>query len=598
MIESGDNGNADRIVMKDLDRAQVAVARAGNDLLLRIAGANDRLTIRDFFAEASAVVEQFDFKDIRLAADDLRAALLIGTAGDDDLRGYATDDRLAGGAGNDRLDGGDGSDTYAFAAGDGRDTIADSGAHGQDVIRFGAGIVPADIEITRNESDLLLLVRGTGERVIVQSWFGDTGPGIESVAFRDGTVWSAMDLTARALAPATPGTGDDFLSGSNAGEAIDGLAGNDEIHALAGDDQLAGGTGDDLLSGGSGNDTYFYQLSDGSDVIVDEGSGDTDILSLGEGIDPGQVGIRRDASNLYVRLPDGETITVENWYGDAANRLAAVRFDDGTTWEAEGLDALANAATDGDDFIVGGAQDDAIDGRSGDDIIQGREGNDVLAGGRGADRLDGGSGDDVYRFNAGDGVDRIVDVAGVDRLVFGAGIAPRDIQVFADPAGAVVLQRHGSGDLLRITATVTKQWSGIVATPVIERIEFADGTAWTANNVAAYAMSAPTTGSDTLRGSDRSEIIDGLGGNDYATGGQGDDSYVLKRGYGQLTISDAGGHGDALLFGDGITPDDVIARRDSNSLILEVAGTQDRVILPASAFRMARHGKRRTSLPA
>jgi len=254
-----------------------------------------------------------------------------------------------------------------------------------------------------------------------------------------------------------------------------------------------------------------------------------------------------------------------------------VRFDDGTTWEAESLDALANAATDGDDFIVGGATDDAIDGRSGDDIIQGREGNDVLAGGRGADRLDGGSDDDVYRFNAGDGVDRIVDVAGVDRLVFGAGIAPRDIQVFADPAGAVVLQRHGSGDLLRITATVTKQWSGIVATPVIERIEFADGTAWTANNVAAYAMSAPTTGSDTLRGSDRSEIIDGLGGNDYATGGQGDDSYVLKRGYGQLTISDAGGHGDALLFGDGITPDDVIARRDSNSLILEVAGTQDRV---------------------
>lgn len=170
-----------------------------------------------------------------------------------------------------------------------------------------------------------------------------------------------------------------------------------------------------------------------------------------------------------------------------------------------------------------------------------------------------------------------MDVDGYDRIEFGDGIAPEEIQVFADPNGAIVLQRYGTEDRIRIAAKVTNQWGDISVTPVIESFEFADGTVWTADDVAAYAMSAPTTGSDSLRGSDRPEIIDGLGGNDYAAGGQGDDSYVFKPGYGQLTINDSDGYSDALIFGDGIAPDDLVVRRDYDSLILEVTGTEDRV---------------------
>ncbi|MDO9190961.1 MAG: calcium-binding protein, partial [Sulfurimicrobium sp.] len=552
-------------------------ARVGNDLLVQIANTDDRLTIRGFFADERAAVEFFDFNDANLTAEELRASLLLGTAGDDNILGYATDDLLSGGAGNDRLDGSGGSDNYTFALGDGSDIIADSGTDGEDTIRFSANVLPADVAVTRSESDLLLVVRGTGERVIIEGWFGNAGPAIESVVFEDGTVWSPAELTAWASTPVTPSADDDFIVGSDAGDVIDALAGNDEIHALAGDDQLTGGTGNDRLSGGSGNDTYIYQQGDGSDVIAGEGRDGTDILSLGGGIDPDQVVVKRDAAHLYLQLPDGETITIENWFGDAANRLATVQFADGTAWNTDDLEALANTPTDGDDFIVGGMSDDFIDGLSGDDAIQGQEGNDILAGGTGSDRLDGGSGDDVYVFNAGDGSDRIVDADGYDSIQFGEGITPEEVQVFADPNGAIVLQRYGPDDRILISATVTNQWGDISVKPVIESFEFADGTIWTADDVAAYAMSAPTTGGDSLQGSDRPEIIDGLGGSDYVAGGLGDDRYVFKPGYGQLTINDSDGNSDALIFGDGIAPDDLTVRRDYDSLILEVTGTEDRV---------------------
>ncbi|MEO1766759.1 putative Ig domain-containing protein [Thiobacter aerophilum] len=579
VVESDDIGNADRIVMEGY-RDEVRFERAGDDLLVRIADTEDRLTIRRFFADEAAVVEFFDFSDGSLSADEVRAGLLLGTEGNDHIIGYATDDTLSGGTGNDRLDGGDGSDTYVFARGDGRDVIADSGTAGEDVIRFDADILPADVAVTRNESDLLLVLRGSGERVIVEGWFGNTGPSIESVVFADGTVWSPAELTAWALAPVAPSGGDAFLVGSDADDVIEAGAGNDEIHALAGNDVLSGGPGNDLLSGGSGDDTYEYALGDGSDIIADEGRGDTDSLSLGEGIGPEQVVVKRDAANLYLQLPDGETITVENWFGDAANRLGAVQFADGTTWDAEAIATLANTPSDGDDFIMGGSADEFIDGLAGNDVIQGLDGNDSLVGGTGSDLLDGGRGDDVYVFNAGDGSDRIVDVEGHDRLRFGEGIAPEDLQVFADADGAIVLQRYGTEDRVRIPAKVSNQWGDISVRPLIEAIEFADGSTWTADDVTGYAMTKPTTGTDWLRGSDRSEIIDGLGGSDYASGGLGDDRYVFKPGYGQLTIRDDdwnNGGGDALIFGEGIAPDDLVVRREYDSLILEVAGTDDRV---------------------
>ncbi|HMW18189.1 MAG TPA: Ig-like domain-containing protein [Accumulibacter sp.] len=578
VVESGGIGNADRLVMEGLSRDEVRFVRAENDLQALIVDTDDRLNVVNFFADETAVVESWQFDDGLLSAEELRTALLSGSPDADDILGYATDDRLSGGAGDDRLDGGDGSDTYVFSRGDGHDTIADSGANGSDVIRFGADIRQADLAVTLGEADLLLVVRGTGDRVIIADWFGSAGPSIESVAFADGTVWSQADLAA--WVSASSGGDDEFIVGSAADDVIDAQAGNDEVHALAGNDQLIGGLGDDRLVGGSGNDVYIYRQGEGNDVIADEGMNDSDILSLGEGIAPVGLAVRRDDAHLYLTLPDGATITLENWFTDEANRLAGVRFIDGTTWTAETLEALANTPTDGDDFIVGGPGNDSFDGRSGDDLIQGLDGQDTLAGGAGSDRLDGGRGNDVYLFQAGDGADSILDVDGDDRLRFGSGIAPADIQVFVDLSGAILLQGYGTDDRVRLPASIT-QWNGVQAWSLIETVEFTDGTVWTVNDMASYAKPAPTTGQDSLQGSARSEILDGLGGGDYASGGRGDDRYIFKPGYGRLSITDYDttiGNRDALIFGAGISPDDLIVRRDGyGDLILDISGTGDSV---------------------
>ncbi|MEF8735243.1 MAG: calcium-binding protein [Candidatus Accumulibacter necessarius] len=107
--------------------ADVAVARAGNDLVVSFAGApGDGVRISDFFDDAfsdlgfNRQIEQFAFADGSIwSATAIRAKVLVPTSGDDEITGYlgseslsglAGDDTIAGGAGNDTLSGGDGTD--------------------------------------------------------------------------------------------------------------------------------------------------------------------------------------------------------------------------------------------------------------------------------------------------------------------------------------------------------------------------------------------------------------------------------------------------------------------------------------------------------
>ncbi|WP_300451935.1 putative Ig domain-containing protein, partial [Accumulibacter sp.] len=584
--EYNEIGNSDRVWLESLRPEQVRFRRQGDDLRLEIVDADDTLTIANFFVDETAVIERFIFTEnyaivAEWTVDDVRRSALIGGAGDDVLSGTAADDTLAGRGGDDALDGGDGSDTYEFARGDGRDTLFDSGASGIDRIRLGAGIAPSDLAVTRTENDLLLILRDSGERLTITGWYGADGPTIEAVDFADGTTWSAADLESLAATPAAAGEGADFLAGTAAGEALSGLGGNDELYGLAGDDTLDGGAGDDLLAGGSGDDSYRYAPGDGADRIDDGGADDHDVLELAAGIGPDDVRVTRNASDLFLFLPDGGRLTVAGAYRSEANRLAAVRFADGGEWLADDLARLAAQPSDSADYLVGSEADDVLHALAGDDELQAGDGNDELAGGPGNDALDGGAGDDVYLFQAGDGADRISDAAGTDTLRFGAGMRPEDWQIFADEStGEILLQRHGSGDRLHIPASFREPWGGAVVKPVLEHVEFADGTVWSGRDFATYAMPLPSSGPDHLVGSPRAEILDGLGGGDEAAGGAGDDRYVFRPGYGTLTIRDEdsrAGNVDTVLFGEGLSPADVIVRAESPDLIVEFGGGTDRL---------------------
>ncbi|WP_437891910.1 calcium-binding protein, partial [Phytobacter sp. V91] len=76
---------------------------------------------------------------------------LYGGEGNDVLEGGNGNDVIVGGTGNDTLQGGYGSDTYLFNAGDGQDTFYENSTNSGDVdvLRFGEGIRPEDIRLTR-----------------------------------------------------------------------------------------------------------------------------------------------------------------------------------------------------------------------------------------------------------------------------------------------------------------------------------------------------------------------------------------------------------------------------------------------------------------
>jgi Ca2+-binding RTX toxin-like protein len=148
-----------------------------------------------------------------------------------------------------------------------------------------------------------------------------------------------------------------------------------------------------------------------------------------------------------------------------------------------GIEATTGNA--GNDILRGGDGADTLSGMAGNDDIYGNGGADVMAGGTGDDYMQGGMGNDVYQFNLGDGQDVIFDIdyttGNVDTLRFGAGISAGDITV-KNSGYDLVLSINGSNEQVLI-----QNWGG-GSIYHIERIEFADGSAWDAANDAVFEM--------------------------------------------------------------------------------------------------------------
>ena len=193
----------------------------------------------------------------------------IDYAGDDIIVGTNVNDMLNGEFGNDTLQGGQGNDIYFFNLGDGQDTIAESS--GTDKVVFGEGIAEEDIVVTRDQWNLYLTNKKSGDRINVQSFFGNTSYQIEEVEFADGSRWSVADLIEKARHYygtdgndsisaydsywRAPVSGNDELYGGAGDDTLSGNGGNDGLYGESGNDALYGGNGADTLVGGTGNDT-------------------------------------------------------------------------------------------------------------------------------------------------------------------------------------------------------------------------------------------------------------------------------------------------------------------------------------------------------
>ncbi len=563
-----DLAGTDRLEIRGYTPADMTVSRPvadRADLLLSFAGTDDEILLK---LGVNRGIDTVSFGDgTELTRDDLEtAALGAGTAFDDAIVGGASNDTLDGGAGNDALSGKAGADTYVFARGYGRDVIEDAGLSSDENRLLVRDYGPQDVSVLSfaDRPDDLILRFGGGDEVVVRGGLNPGLPGIASIVFEDGTIWT-MDVVTARLASPQPTDADDLVEGTAESDELDGKGGDDTILAGGGADTLAGGAGRDYVSGGDGSDSYVFRRGDGDDMIDDNGFGDTDRLSI-EGYTPGEATFARGGAggDLVITFAGtDDRITIRNGLaGDSQDGIEEIAFAEGTVLDADAVraSALAAEATAGDDRVVG--FDTA----------------DELTGGAGSDFLSGGDGSDNYNFARGDGTADILDKGSfdTDRLTI-EGYAPDEARL-ARFGRDLVLTFDGTDDRIVIRDTL----EGSVNNQ-IEQIAFADGTVWFVADVRARVLSdAATAAGDSILGFDASsDVIAGGAGADFLSGGDRSDTYWFARGDGNDVIDEAGFADTDILHIAGYAASETILERagTGDDLLVRFTGTTDTVLV-------------------
>ncbi len=607
IIESGTESDQwDDVIILDqgITPDMVTISYDGCDLYLKINGTNDQILVQNHFLNDGVFNANSHMIDGIQFADgtywdyvQIKNQALMGGPGNDSIQGYSTSDILHGGPGNDTLNGNAGSDTYVFGLGDGQDVInnTDQGyTSSTDILQFEEGITPDMVALRRGldaynnlTNDLYVEINGTTDQVELQNFFTNDGNdqyAIDAIAFHDGSTWSRetikqMILSGGAGSDKIQGYAtDDILHGNDGDDYLYGLAGNDTLHGGSGNDYMYGGPGNNIMYGGEGNDyiegnsnssgtgNNLLSGGDGDDNLrgnrndtLDGGAGNDYLNTEGTilfGIGDGQEGVNIWYTTSTARIPrivldpgiTPDMVTIlgnqgleddlfikingtsdQIWipgyfaYQNSPDNLwpYLIQFADGTTWDSTAINqraiiTLYRQGTYNDDTIQGVETNDVINGLQGRDALYGNGGDDVLYGNIGRDNLYGGEGNDT--LDGGADIDALYGGNGNDLLKGGA----------ADD----FLQ----GD------------SG-------------DDTLYGEND------------NDNLTGGDGNDMLIGGLGNDTLNGGTGSDTYYYNLGDGNDTINNydtSAGRNDVLVFGQGITPEDIVLSASGTHLNISV----------------------------
>ena len=547
---------------------------------------------------------------------------LVGGAQDDSLTVRAEDARavVSGGRGVDTINlFGTGGTTVLFRAGDGEDLVANWAAArtGQNQLLLSAGLDLSKARLVAVESpeapDAFAIDFGVDNTRIKFSLDHSrltqgAGP-FDLITQSDGASLSWSELVARGVLIESPDGAD--VIGSDAADEYRGAATAKVVVTGAGDDRITAGSGAEALDPGSGNDVLTFGPGFGVDAVNCSTAlaTDRDVVAL-TGVSENQLAFVRAGDDLYVRsLATLDLLRLKGFY--AASASPQIALDGGTVYTKATLPLSSSAAlmTNGDDAITFGDEDDTVDALDGNDAIYGAGGNDHLLGGTGDDRLEGGdgrdsldggvgndvlvggSGADCYAFAVGGGADTIHDAAqdssdvSTDELRL-TGVVSSGITVSRD-GNDLIVSIKGTSDSVRIQGEMDE----LDPNNTIERIQF-DDTVWDIDTIKAKLF-AWTDGNDSItgdssgnriNGGDGSDTLIGLGGADTLTGGRGSDLlrggdgadvYVIEYPpYGDYSDSDTidnvdsdslGSNPDTLVFGPGISPDDVAIDRISAS---------------------------------
>ena len=431
----------------------------------------------------------------------------------DVIQGRDTANNISGGGGNDLLSGG-GSDDV-IDGGDGDDFIG--GGAGRDTIRGGAG------------NDWIM---GSGIGTIVgrPARTDATPPTIDyGTEFTRGLGWVTFGFEFGA--EHWSGVIQDTVP-NDAGNIIDGGAGDDQIFAGSGDDLVHGGADHDDVEGLAGDDTLFGD--DGADYLWGDGAntlGAADYVSAAEHGDDtldGGAGADRLVGQGGSDTLFGGTGN-DILYGDSP-------LDSALYWESIPNSATGNDYLDGEagnDWLEGGGKDDVLYGGDGDDILVGDtadaghsasiRGNDILDGGAGNDQLFGGALSDTLLGGDGDDI-----LHGDDAINKTAGVDQGD-DYLDGGAGNDTLIGGGGSDILIGGAGNDFLFGDAADTPDIfqgnDSLDGGDGDDFLSGGGGADTLLGGA-GNDTLEGDAGNDRLDGGAGNDTLRGGAGDDTLI------------------------------------------------------------------------
>jgi Ca2+-binding RTX toxin-like protein len=357
-----------------------------------------------------------------------RRAKIVGTDGDDRLRGTPKrdviwgglgDDEIVASLGNDLVCGGPGSDL--LHGGRGNDKV-DGGPGSADIVvgdlgddeLFGG---PGDADEVAGSLGIDIINGGPGSSDLVHGDYGydriDGGSGGGDIASYATDVASEKGAGVWVSLPTHKARGDghdrifraesiegsafrDVLIGDPRGNSIDGGPGDDKIFAGKGSNQLDGGQGIDGCKGGpvrvscgkekAPNGSSYVELDrtpgGGGGLLVVGGNGDDDIT------------VAFDERSSVFALTAGKGIALGPGCARPGRDLkqALCPVDDHARW------LMADLGPGDDSFRVegslAGAQNVRIAGGPGDDTLRGGPEDDLIEAGEGADRLYGEAGAD------------------------------------------------------------------------------------------------------------------------------------------------------------------------------------------------------------
>ncbi|WP_321395894.1 tandem-95 repeat protein [Emcibacter sp.] len=564
--------DADRVIFKDVYADEVTFSRDGGslNLVITINETGETVTLRNQFDGFNTgvfgvirfdMIEYVEFADgTFLNAFEIQDLLLEEgkTDGNDVIYGFFSADVLDGGLGDDFLAGGDGGDTYIFNPGYGHDTISDYQESvlddAPDRVVFGDGFTVADLRVGRNGNTAILTFEGHADELTVNGMYGQYGDyRVEEFEFFDGTILNWEDIQDLYLLQQKT-DGDDVIDGFSTTE-----------------DTLDGGLGNDTLLGDARSDTYIFGRGYGQDVVYDNDHnntfGGTDKISFGENIAPEDLIFTRDGSALIIEIAGTtDKLTISGQFNfTALHEVEEFHFSDGTVLSQFDVQELLLQGTEGDDTLIG------------------FNSQDVLDGGAGNDRLEGGRSGDTYVFDIGYGNDVVYDkldhVAydSPDKVSFGQGITVDNIY-FTRSGDSLIVGIDGYEDTLTLLGQFA--FSDLYE---IEEFHFHDGTVWTLADVALQLLES-TDGDDHLIGTNGRDYMDGGAGNDILEGGRSGDTYVFDVGYGNDYINDYLDHvaydtPDRVVFGQGVTTENIILTRQGEDLLVGIEGFEDTLLI-------------------